>query len=1027
MFVLESQLKKESIDRGVRIYRSGDGRHSASDASRELVPWVRDVPAVDRASSAPVSRAVGRVARPSFTATMMSRRRSRHRGVVAVGGAARCRGVVAVLVSALALSSGAFASTIKAAEPATIRDVISSNDGSRVTLEATTRGRTFSLTLTRDSPELSANAGAVEWNADGGDVSLPRERIEAMRRCAYEGRAMDDEGTELRAYGTLCHGRLRVVVETLNDPLSIHGDLWGNPQLAEDMRQKAARRMLGVEEIDIAPVSVAESWHLSDELREVRGNATDGVLIDPDAGVVSNGSGDASSNADAGGRKLLQTTTKTVELMIWGAKERMDELANDVDVFIEESMLQVKVMQTIFDKTGFSPRVKLVIKKFLYTGQRSGESADPWGTYANTDVANMMYATHRWSQGNPTVLTANGWDAMLVTTKRTKTFYGAIGYAQVGSVCTKKGINVNAVSKDVIQYAGTLMAHEFGHTLGFMHDGQNYDGTGACDVDRDIMGPTINGPEEVFSQCSIDQYNSGTFREGGTLHNVDHSCLTDPTEFVCGNGIREGDETCDCFGNDCTGKDSHCDAATCRLLPGKTCSQLHDTCCNAAGTGARLASENHVCRPAGDNPCDIDEVCDGTSVSCPADQRKATGEKCLGWEGDVGSCFNGVCENRHKQCSGIGKYYGGKWTTEACAAEVSRSVSGVSPSTFDETDCTEKLWCSDVASTCSIGGRLWFWDSIKTKRDGFPCSTVDSSGKFTKVCYKGQCTALSAVVASEPPSSTPAPTPTPNPAPVPVPPNPTPNPAPTNPVPPIQKDAPDAPTPSNPDGEDVTTNGIVKYVTSSVILTGYESADFNVANRNAFKQGIANYLDLDAGADGVSILSTADARRRRLLSTHRATVKMKILLTNQDNSDTVLSALQSTSSSALQRSLVQTLPALEDVSITERAVTEDDIVANFSPPNEEDVKEYGVALIVGSLAIVFCVPLLIISIGVASGPGTRIGLLVSVLIGEDRYNKLHGACCGAIPPPPPNARVAPPRVKPVEREKPTHGLFGRRN
>lgn len=243
----------------------------------------------------------------------------------------------------------------------------------------------------------------------------------------------------------------------------------------------------------------------------------------------------------------------------------------------------------------------------------------------------------------------------------------------------------------------------------------------------------------------------------------------------------------------------------------------------------------------------------------------------------------------------------------------------------------------------------------------------------------------------------------------------------------MSPDAPDAPTPSNPDGEDVTENGIVKYVTSSVILTGYESADFNVANRNAFKQGIANYLDLDAGADGVSILSTADARRRRLLSTHRATVKMKILLTNQDDLDTVLSALQSTSSSVLQRSLEQTLPALEDVSITERAVTEDDIVANFSPPNEEDVKEYGVALIVGALAVVFCVPLLIISIGVASGPGTRIGLLVSVLIGEDRYNKLHGACCGAIPPPPPNARVAPPRVKPVEREKPTRGLFGRRN
>jgi hypothetical protein len=45
------------------------------------------------------------------------------------------------------------------------------------------------------------------------------------------------------------------------------------------------------------------------------------------------------------------------------------------------------------------------------------------------------------------------------------------------------------------------------------------------------------------------------------------------TEAVCGNGIREGIEECDCLFGDCTGVDACCDATTCKLYANAECSE----------------------------------------------------------------------------------------------------------------------------------------------------------------------------------------------------------------------------------------------------------------------------------------------------------------------------------------------------------------------------------------------------------------------------------------------------------------------
>ena len=43
--------------------------------------------------------------------------------------------------------------------------------------------------------------------------------------------------------------------------------------------------------------------------------------------------------------------------------------ATDVVAFMEESVLQLKAIQAVYDNTGFNPRIRFVIKQFLYTPQ----------------------------------------------------------------------------------------------------------------------------------------------------------------------------------------------------------------------------------------------------------------------------------------------------------------------------------------------------------------------------------------------------------------------------------------------------------------------------------------------------------------------------------------------------------------------------------------------------------------------------------------------------------------------------------
>ena len=176
----------------------------------------------------------------------------------------------------------------------------------------------------------------------------------------------------------------------------------------------------------------------------------------------------------------------------------------------------------------------------------------------------------------------------------------------------------------------------------------------------------------MWSSCSTSQLQSALTREqnnlGRCLENEPSTTVGDP---VCGNGIREGDEICDCGSvqvstdtvqvysfmclhvlcvisrdiiislgiQECA--DPCCDATTCGLAVGAECTK--GECCTNT---CQFKSADTVCRASSGN-CDIKERCTGQSADCPADVYLQDGSSC---NNNQAFCFSGQCRTYNTQC-----------------------------------------------------------------------------------------------------------------------------------------------------------------------------------------------------------------------------------------------------------------------------------------------------------------------------------------------------------------------------------------
>ena len=314
----------------------------------------------------------------------------------------------------------------------------------------------------------------------------------------------------------------------------------------------------------------------------------------------------------------------------------------------------------------------------------------------------------------------------------------AVGLAWLGQACvntaytanvsmtgngasTGSGTETVSGANVVIRAEGTnewaIIAHETGHTYGAVHDCDSQTcadtqyvesqqccqlSSSACNAGAQyIMNPSTGQGITHFSPCSIGNICSAIGR-----NSVKTTCLSDNKDVStitgqqCGNGIVEPGEECDCGGTEGCGGDPCCDPTTCKFTSGSVCDDSNDDCCH----NCQLASNGTICR-ASTGVCDPQEVCTGTSGTCPADVTTPNGQSC----GSAGlQCASGQCTSRDQQCKTVmGSYTQGN-DTHACDSE-GCTISCASPefgvgvcyglqqNFLDGTECGGNGRCSNVS------------------------------------------------------------------------------------------------------------------------------------------------------------------------------------------------------------------------------------------------------------------------------------------------------------------------------------------
>ena len=291
-----------------------------------------------------------------------------------------------------------------------------------------------------------------------------------------------------------------------------------------------------------------------------------------------------------------------------------------------------------------------------------------------------------------------------------------MGLSWLGQLCVTgvtKGSNESTSGANVVARTSTewqVIAHESGHTFGAVHDCDSQTCANSaivnaqqccplsgsdCDAQgRYIMNPSTSPGISDFSLCTI-----GNICSAFNTNSVKSSCLSDNkgvstySGAICGNGIVEAGEDCDCGGTKDCGNNRCCDPTTCKFVDNAVCDDANDDCCQ----GCQYARNGTVCRRS-TGVCDPEETCSGNNATCPPDTTAPDGQDC----GNSLQCASGQCTSRDLQCKTLMGSYTQTNDTYACNSQ-DCMLSCASPD-FPANECYSMQQNFLDGTTCGGGG-----------------------------------------------------------------------------------------------------------------------------------------------------------------------------------------------------------------------------------------------------------------------------------------------------------------------------------
>lgn len=218
------------------------------------------------------------------------------------------------------------------------------------------------------------------------------------------------------------------------------------------------------------------------------------------------------------------------------------------------------------------------------------------------------------------------------------------GRAAQSAVCSPSSA---AVVEDLSTHSTSTVftyitsAHEMGHNFGSGHDGVSDSCASSGFIMANSLSITFGTSTDLqWSECSSDEIRSKL----QALDESDSSCLDDEPRAVLGTAPHCGDFIVD------DGED--CDVALtpllctdeCTFKDGVVCSS--GPCCTASGRfrAAGAECDNSI------GPCDLPDMCNGTSSECPSAEIKPDGTPCETEDFPNSRCYGGVCTGAGVQC-----------------------------------------------------------------------------------------------------------------------------------------------------------------------------------------------------------------------------------------------------------------------------------------------------------------------------------------------------------------------------------------